>query len=176
MAKNPNQIKADKVRRKVPGLVKSMSDLQSMTTYSSEKQRKGPHKLPSSSYVVMCKDEMVPKPHEVNDGIYHRDQPHWNFLVPPFMDIKELGAELVKIGKLLMKDGKKDGMKDGTCYTVTQDPIAFEKSIYGNHYVEKSSQSKNKKRKNLAGTTHHNDIKIAGINDNDESAMTMAFL
>ena len=146
-----NQVKADKVRRIVPGMLERVSNLQEMMRYGDEEQRKN---LPGHEFILYSKDSIVQKPYGTKEGKKWRPnkKPHYTVLAPSDKTEKELAKDLIALGTAMLKGKKKtNSLTFNLLHPNDNQEGLFEKDLYGRTYYKKNDDDK--------GTTKQKDKK-----------------
>lgn len=137
------QMKDAPLRQKAKSCFKSVQSLQNMTRYKTEDLATA---CPASDPILLLRDNIVVRPK--SNGIHQRDATHYGFLVPSNFDTKrkkELGKDLMEIGKVLNQDSPSAAAK--RMHTFTDDVNVLHEAIYGAPQPKASKKSKKKKIK-----------------------------
>jgi len=98
--KSMKQCKDEVVRRVFDDASKKIKQLQNLTTFESETARNA---NPRSCHMFVTYDEVVKKPSDTKFDMYKLDNPIWNFLLPPGVNVQCLGQKLVQVGHAMIR-------------------------------------------------------------------------
>ena len=120
------QMKDKQVRRLHLAIASKIKTLQQLSTFENENDRNAHPKL---QHIMLIHGEIVKKPHKALFERYGREGNLFGLLVPEGFDPQQFGKILMEVVKQMCEDSNKG-------YFITNNPIAFYNTIFGEKDVK----------------------------------------